>query len=211
MTDISGQVEAIHRELGSRGDARTLTMRRTYDGSIEDVWDALTNPDRLKRWLLPVNGDFKVGGHYQLEGNAGGEILECEAPNRLKVTWIFGGATGLSEVEVTLTAESDQRTLFELEHVAEVPEEFWAQFGPGAVGIGWDLSLMSLAHHLAGEDISPEEGAQAEKSPVLREFMTGSGNAWATAHRASGADETEVSAALQGSLGFYIPDTGTQE
>jgi uncharacterized protein YndB with AHSA1/START domain len=211
MTDISGQVEAMHRELGSRGDARTMTMRRTYDGAIEDVWDALTNPDRLKRWLMPVNGDLKVGGHYQLEGNAGGEILECEAPNRLKVTWVFGEATGLSEVEVKLTAESDDRTLFELEHVAEVPEEFWVQFGPGATGIGWDLALMSLARHLAGNDISREEGAQAEKSPVLREFMTGSGHAWAEAHRASGADEADVTAALQGSLGFYIPDPDAQQ
>ena len=58
-------------------------LRRRYDAAIEDVWDAVTDPDRLKRWFLPISGDLRVGGTFQLEGNAGGEILSCEPPRLL--------------------------------------------------------------------------------------------------------------------------------
>ncbi|HZO64835.1 MAG: SRPBCC family protein [Kribbellaceae bacterium] len=206
MTDFLSQIDAVHREVGASGKATRMLMRRSYDGAVEDVWDALTDPDRLRRWFLPVSGDLKVGGNYQLEGNAGGEILACDAPNRLKVTWIYGEPAGLSELEVRLTAESEDRTVLELEHIAEIPAEMWSQFGPGATGIGWDLSLLGLGLHLAGRDLSAEEKAAADQSPEMRECMTRSGHAWADAHRAYGADEAEVASALQGSLGFYVPD-----
>ena len=62
----------------------------TYDAPIEDVWDALTNPERIGRWFLPISGDYRLGGRYQFEGNAGGEIVACERPNRLRVTWVYG-------------------------------------------------------------------------------------------------------------------------
>jgi uncharacterized protein YndB with AHSA1/START domain len=35
--------------------------RRTYDADIEDVWSALTDPDRMKRWFMPISGDLRVG------------------------------------------------------------------------------------------------------------------------------------------------------
>ena len=35
--------------------------RRTYDAPIEDVWDAVTNPERISRWFLPVSGDLRAG------------------------------------------------------------------------------------------------------------------------------------------------------
>ena len=44
------------------------------------MWDACTDPERIGRWFLPVSGDLRLGGRYQLEGNAGGEILRCEPP-----------------------------------------------------------------------------------------------------------------------------------
>ncbi len=37
----------------------------------------------------------------------------------------------------------------------------WQQFGPGAVGMGWDSMLLGLAIHLAtGEAIDPSFGQQ---------------------------------------------------
>jgi hypothetical protein len=69
------------------------------------------------------------------------------------VSWLFGENPGFSEVEVRLTAEGDERTRFELEHVAIVPPEMWDQFGPGAVGVGWDLTVVGLGLHLRGRSI----------------------------------------------------------
>ena len=89
------------------GDARVVRLSRTYDAPIEDVWDAVTSAERISRWFLPISGDLHVGGHYQLEGNAGGEVLVCDEPNRFRVTWVFGDASdpaSVSELEVRLTA-----------------------------------------------------------------------------------------------------------
>lgn len=57
------------------------------------LWEATTTPERLARWFLPVEGDLKLGGRYQLEGNAGGTITRCDPPEALDMTWEFGGGT----------------------------------------------------------------------------------------------------------------------
>ena len=84
MIDIAGELDPIQREVAefdSNADvARVVRLRRSLDAPIEDVWDALTKPDRISRWFLPISGDYRVGGHYQFEGNAGGKILACEPP-----------------------------------------------------------------------------------------------------------------------------------
>ena len=110
MIDVIREIGASKREVGERpisaGVGRAVRLRRDYDAPIEDVWDALTNPDRIGRWFLPISGDYRVGGHYQFEGNAGGRIVACERPNRLQATWVYGAApsdTDISEIEVRLS------------------------------------------------------------------------------------------------------------
>ena len=153
---------------------------------------------------MPVSGDFKLGGKYQLEGNAGGEILECEPPRLLKVTWIFGPAEpGSSEVEVRLAPAGDGATAFELEHSATVPPEMWGQFGPGAVGVGWDLGLLGLSLHLAGAEASIEDKTTWHTTPDGKEFITGSSQAWGAANVAAGASQAEADAAVVSTTAFY--------
>ena len=83
--DVDKEARAIERAVGQRtmpaGEARTVLLQRTYDAPVEDVWDAITDPQRIARWFLPVTGDLRLGGTYQLEGNAGGKILRCEPPH----------------------------------------------------------------------------------------------------------------------------------
>jgi len=199
---VDDDITAIERATGRRDEARTITLRRTYDSDAEDVWDCLTNPERLPRWFLPVTGDFRLGGRYQIEGNAGGEILECEPPRRLRVTWIYGeGDGGISEVDVRLT-EDGGSTRLELEHTATVDDERWEQFGPGAVGVGWDLTLVGLARHLStGSSNEAEWGMSAEG----RAFMTASSEAWGAALAASGAEPAAVASAVANTTSFYVP------
>ena len=46
-----------------------------------------------------------------------------------------------------------------VEHIVDVDDENWREFGPGAVGMGWDSMLLGLAIHLAtGEAIDPSFG-----------------------------------------------------
>ncbi|MEQ4208545.1 SRPBCC family protein [Actinopolymorpha sp. B17G11] len=210
--DIGDEINAIQRETGQgrikEQDVRTITLRRSYDAPIEDVWDAITDPKRVNRWFLPVTGDFRLGGTYQIENNAGGEIVACEPPERLKVTWVLGepSEADLSEVEVRLSPGTDGQTLFELCHTAVVDPGFWSMYGPGAVGVGWDLTLLGLGLHLGGGEIDKAEREAFEQSPEARDFMTRSSRAWGAAYEASGADSAEVATVVENTTKFYAPD-----
>lgn len=68
MFDMVQELAAIHRVRDGGGDTVSVTLTRTYDAESEDVWDALTNPERLPCWFYPVSGDLKVGGSFQFEG-----------------------------------------------------------------------------------------------------------------------------------------------
>ncbi len=210
MTDILSEVDTIHREVRSRtikaGEGKAVVLRRRYDAPIDDVWNALTTPERIGRWFLPISGDYRVGGRYQFEGNAGGDILSCERPNRLHVTWVYGEVASdadISEIEVRLTPAGDEATDFELEHTAVVPEDRWDQYGPGAVGVGWDMGMLGLTLHLTGGSIGDPLAWQ--ESDEGREFATRSSKAWGAANLASGADPAAVERAVANTTEFYAP------
>jgi uncharacterized protein YndB with AHSA1/START domain len=214
MKDIIEEIHAIHRAVGRgqipAGEGYSVSLRRDYRASIEDVWDAITTAERLHRWFLPVTGDLRLGGKYELEGNAGGEILHCEPPHRLAVTWVYGEnptETDISEVEVRLSS-GDQPgiTTLALVHTAVVPDERWSEFGPGAVGVGWDLTLLGLTMFLAGESIDdPEERAKIAFTPEGQQFMVESSKAWGAAHEAAGASAAEAASAAENTKNFYVP------
>jgi len=210
MKDVLDELAAAHRELAKgrvpAGEAHRVVLRRRYDAEIEDVWDAITSAERLSRWFLPVSGDLRLGGEYQLEGNAGGRILQCEPPRLLKVSWLFGpdAEDGTSEVEVRLTPGPDGDTQFELVHAAVVDEAFFATYGPGATGVGWDLALLGLALHLAGREI--RNPSEFDSSPEGREFSRRSAAAWGEAHLAAGGAPEQVVAAVEATTKFYVPD-----
>ena len=211
MIDIAREIDAIQREVGSgrikAGEGKQIRLRRTYDAPIEDVWNALTTPERINRWFLPISGDYRIGGRYQFEGNAGGEILACERPNRLRVTWVYGEVSSeadVSELELRLSPAGDDATVFELEHTAIVPDEMWDQFGPGAVGVGWDGGLLGLGLHLRGGSIGDPEAWQL--SSEGRDFYARSSEAWGTAYQAAGADPEAVAQAVANTTQFYAPD-----
>jgi hypothetical protein len=80
MSETFDPVADTRRELRDHESGlKTLLIRRTYDATPEDVWDALTDPERIVRWFLPIKGDLRIGGRFSLEGNAGGEILRCDS------------------------------------------------------------------------------------------------------------------------------------
>jgi uncharacterized protein YndB with AHSA1/START domain len=180
--------------------ASTVTLTRLYGTDADDLWDALTSKERIPRWFLPVEGDLRLGGKYQLKGNAGGTITACTPLSHFAATWEFGGGT--SWIDVTVAAESGKARLT-LEHTAII-EDHWNKFGPGAVGIGWDLALMGLARHL--ETGAPADHAAAMAwmgSPNGKAFMSQSGELWRAAHVASGADPASAKERSDRTIAFY--------
>lgn len=195
MRDMLEELAAAHRAVGRRagqdGEVVAVQLRRSYDAEPADVWDAVTDPDRLARWFSPVSGELRLGGTFQVEGNAAGEVLQCAPPEHFRVTW--GGPTSL--VDVRLTADGDG-TVVELEH--SVPIEI-AQSGAGAlfVGPGWDVGVLALGLFLHGEGIG--DPAAWESSPEVQRYSAGVIDAWSEVALASGtttADEVAMMAGM---------------
>lgn len=214
--DVNAQIEALDREVEVRdGDgvlAYAQTLARTYPTTIADLWDAVTSVERIPRWFLPVTGDLREGGTYQLQGNAGGEIRSCEPPESGRasytITWGMGGEPAL--VTVRLTAVDDDHTRLELESVVAadaLPPGMWEQYGPGATGVGFELGLLGLALHVTGDtSVTPEVAAEWQVSEEGRALTRRSVDAWAQAHIAAGAEPPAAQAAADATYGFY---TGT--
>ncbi|MFF3225800.1 SRPBCC family protein [Nocardia suismassiliense] len=205
LTDPAGIAGLMVREVrnGSRDGAPTkiAVARRTYATDQNDLWDALTNAERLPRWFLPISGDLKVGGKYQLEGNAGGVVEECEAPRRLALTWEMGPQVSWVTVDL---APGDEGTVLELAHEAPVDPEFWGQYGPGAVGVGWDLALMALGLHLSsGAAVDPAEGLAFPTTPEGITFVRAAGSDWANAAIEAGDDPAAAREAAERTITFY--------
>ena len=85
-----------------------LEFHRSWPDPIEDVWSALTEPDRLARWIGRYDGARGVGGTGAFfmtheEGEQAGEpmtIVECDPPRRLVVEWV-GQEGWRLEIDVT--------------------------------------------------------------------------------------------------------------
>lgn len=160
MIDPATTAGLVTREVrtGSRGGGPTkiALASRTYAGEQDDLWEALTSPERLPRWFLPVSGDLREGGSYQVTGNAHG-------------------------------------------------------VGPGAVGVGWDLSLMGLGLHLeSGEPVDPAEVEAFTLSAEGVEFVRVSAAGWADAAIADGDDSRSAHDAADRTVAFYTIPPGAE-
>lgn len=205
MIDIAKQVAAVQRVVSQHsidcGPWVSLLLRRHYPAPIRGVWGALAEPDRLRRWFLPVTGDLREGGRFRLEGYADGEVLRCAPPRLLKMT--FGSDAGVVELRLS---EMDGGCGFEMMHSVPL-----ALDGSGAgaltVGPGWDVSLLALDGFLRGEYFDPVEW---ENSPEVQEFSRQAISAWATAVEDSGtADGDQIAEGVAAATAQFAPDLDT--
>ena len=188
--------------------ARRTVMSRSFPTDQADLWEAVTTAERISRWFMPITGDLQVGGQYQLQGNAGGTVEECEPPTRFRITWGMNDA--VTWVTVTLTPDGDG-TRLELEHLGHVPSEFWERYGPSATGLGWDMALFGLELHVpTGATNDPAEAAAWMGSPNGLAFMEESTQAWQAADVAGGASPEEAALRAKRTIAAYTgqPEPG---
>ncbi len=203
--DLTAHLNAmtrVVRNLDRDGKpAKAVVASCVYATDPADLWDAVTNPERLPRWFAPVTGDLELGGRFHIQGNASGTITECIPHRRIAATWEFGN--GLSWITITLRPK-DEGTELELEHVALI-DPHWDMFGPGAVGVGWDLSFLGLAHNLDDPTAARPPGADESwfTTPEAKDLLRLASDGWGRADVAAGEDEGEALAAAEATRKFY--------
>ena len=202
--DYKGHLGAVERAVSSLErdgqPARAVALTRSCPATVEDLWDAVTNRERIPRWFLPVSGELEPGGRYQLEGNAGGAITACEPLSRFAVTWEFGG--DVSWLEVRVSDDGAGRARLTLTHTQHLSDH-WDRYGAGALGVGWEMGLLGLAIHLAHPDRPLPDDAAFAASSDGKAFITGSSERWEQAAVAFGTDPGAARSRAGRTTAFY--------
>lgn len=200
--DMESHLESVGRAVAlterDGEPAGTITISRCYATTVEDLWDAVTNGDRVPLWFLPVNGELELGGRYQLEGNAGGVITACEPPSHFALTWEFGG--DVSWVDVSISGDCASRLT--LAHTALLSAH-WHEYGPGAAGVGWELGLLGLGIHVEHPTEPKPDDIEFITSPEGRAFIAASSDGWAQASVAAGTEPAAAHEAATRTTAFY--------
>ena len=197
------RLDALHTEVARPGDTRTKEEQMTsnahagprilgslrsadgagvvriedrYDTGIDDLWSALTDPERLARWYGQVEGDLRPGGEFRVYIEAAdiestGRVEACDPPRRLVVTTretdeSYRRGQGVppfdQAIEVTSTADGDQ-TILVIE-VRGIPLDKIAFYGAG-----WQIHAENLAAYVAGRERGDTEARWDELVPAYQD------------------------------------------
>ena len=103
-----------------------VRLERTFAAPAEDVFDAWTSPEVMRRWLHPASDwgtpeaevDLRVGGSVRVvmrkpdgtEVEARGEYTLIDRPHRLTMTWTFGDEPSNEQLIELSFSESEGST-----------------------------------------------------------------------------------------------------
>jgi uncharacterized protein YndB with AHSA1/START domain len=171
VTDNEKPVPRILGTLGAADGRGVVRIENRYATSIDDLWSAVTDPERLARWLGEIEGDLRLGGEvharYYSSGWEGTERIDvCEPPRRLLLTGV-SESEDPSVTEVTLTTDGDQ-TVLVLEQRG-MPLEMVAGYGAGN-----QVHVEDLAAYIAGGERCDSDARMSELYPeyqVLQRSM----------------------------------------
>lgn len=202
--NVEGNLDAVKRSVSfverDGRPASAVTLSSSYTTGIENLWDAVTNVERITLWFAPVSGRLEPGGDYAIEGNASGTITECERLSYFSLTWEFAG--DVSWVVVRLTGDEEGRPRLTLTHTALLSPH-WDEYGPGAVGVGWEMGMLGLALHIERPDDPKPDEMTFATSPDGKAFIKGSSEGWAQAAVDAGTDPDTARNAARRTTAFY--------
>ncbi len=144
-TEVHGALRRLDDQHGA------VRVESVYPTDPADLWEAVTDPERLARWVAVVEGRLEVGGSFSARFTSGwegsGRVDACEAPERLLVTMEPAGPDE-TVIEATLTAVHGGTRLVVEERGIPVPEL-------RVHGAGWQTHLEDLGTALAGDTPGP--------------------------------------------------------
>jgi uncharacterized protein YndB with AHSA1/START domain len=159
---MTSSLVGLVRAVDGKGVVR---MEDRFNTDAEDLWSALTEPQRLARWIARVEGDLRVGGEFRASFTSSwegpGRVDVCEPPRRLLVT-MSPGQDDQTVIEAELTPDGDKTRL--------VIEERGFPLGKTAAhGAGWQAHVEDLAAYLAGKPTADWRTRWAELTPAYRD------------------------------------------
>jgi uncharacterized protein YndB with AHSA1/START domain len=205
--DVMNQIGAVDREVSEReheGKARrVVSASRAFTTSPDDMWEAITKPERLARWFGSVSGDLRLGGSFQIKGNAKGEVIECKPPEMLAVTWKMYGDESWVRAHLS---PANGGTLLKVEHILSrrlFDRLYWSWYGAGATGVGWELWLLGLGQHVASGADTTDELERWRVTDEGKDYLKRATHAWGRAEIALGEREATAMKRAARACTFY--------
>lgn len=152
------------------------------------------------RFFSPVRGDLKLGGRFNVEGNADGTITNCFPFKSFSATWELAGEVSWRELQIKPL--DDIQSQLSLTHVCPI-DKHWETYGPGAGGVGWDLCLIGLEAHLLNKNFSLSDGEELLSSTEGYSFIVGASESWSRAAVDSGENVPQAESAINQTIAFY--------
>jgi uncharacterized protein YndB with AHSA1/START domain len=173
MNSNAGRGNRILGSLRSADGKGVVRMEDRFDTDIDDLWSAVTDPQRLARWLGEVEGDLRLGGEFRArfyssgwEGT--GRVAACEPPRRLLVLTTAPDQPNEHSIEVTLTADGDQTVL--VWEGRGMPLDLLPAYGAGN-----QVHVEDLAAYIAGRERCDALARWKELLPAYEDLAANAG------------------------------------
>jgi len=146
-----------------------IVLTRTFRAPIQDVWAAVTEPQRLERWIGTWTGDPE-SGEVTFRMTAEGEDVEpetyrievCDPPRRLRTNSLTQGPEGQEWLLDLQLSEDDGTTTLTFAQAVTDPAVV-AEVGPG-----WEYYLDRLVAAQAGDEVGAID-FEADYFPAMAE------------------------------------------
>lgn len=130
-----------------------LVFDEVFATDPEDLWEAVTDPARLARWMADYRGSLAVGGTWEVAADDGGvwgtgEVVACDPPRRFETIWHAAEEEPTRLVVSLEPAEGGTRLVLRHDGVQSI-----------YYGAGWQVYLESLAAHVTGTGPGYRDGA----------------------------------------------------
>jgi uncharacterized protein YndB with AHSA1/START domain len=163
MTRDASVLGSLHSDFGEG----VVRMEDRLDIGIDDLWGALTDPDRLACWFGEVAGELSQGSGFRvriaLAGERTGQVEACEPPQRLLLTMRDPdprpGQPEQTVIEAQLIAEGAQTRLVWEER--GMPVDLLPAYGAGI-----QIHVEHLADYIAGRELRNVEARWNELFPA---------------------------------------------
>lgn len=142
-------------------DAVTVAYDERYATTAADLWEAVTDPERLARWFAPVSGDLTPGGTVEIGFEDGSTPIRIRSCGERTYSFDWPQTWGSTRVTVRVLPDGGGARL-------QLTHEALTRADAAEYGSGWEAHLHGLAASFSGTD----PGSWWQRYAVVRPVYT---------------------------------------